>query len=116
MDRPDTFDKILNEFGSMTMPVCDYCGGEFKYLNLVASGVEICDVCAYSHMDTVERGSKPIKGSPKPKYTVWKQKTVRNQVRQMARSRRRSFKQYIKSGSLSLLRAAEKKITRWDFD
>ena len=58
--------------------VCSYCGDKFEYLNLVASGIELCDVCSYSNMDL---GSKPIKGSPKPKYTMWKQKTVRNRVR-----------------------------------
>jgi hypothetical protein len=65
---------------------------------------------------SVETGQKVIAKSVKPHYTVWKQTTVHKRIKASARRSRRIFKQYLRTGSLRLLKAAERKITSWDFD
>jgi hypothetical protein len=64
----------------------------------------------------IETGKKVIAKCVRPKYTVWKQTTVHKRIKASARRSRRVFKQYLKTGSLRLLKAAERKITSWDFD
>jgi len=63
-----------------------------------------------------ETGGKVLAKDIRPKYTVWKQTTVHKDIKSKVRRSRRIFKQYIKTGSLRLLQAAERKVTRWDFD
>lgn len=65
---------------------------------------------------SVETGKKVIAKQVRPKYTVWKQTTVHKRIKASARRSRRIFKQYLRTGSLRLLKAAERKITSWDFD
>jgi len=64
----------------------------------------------------LEIGKDPITKCIRPKYTVWKQTEVHKDIKAQVRKRRRVFKQYLKTGSLRLLQAAERKITSWDFD
>jgi hypothetical protein len=63
-----------------------------------------------------EPGKKVIAKQVRPKYTIWKQTTVHKRIKASARRSRRIFKQYLKTGSLRLLKAAERKVTSWDFD
>jgi hypothetical protein len=62
------------------------------------------------------QGQKVIAKKVRPVWTKWKQTEVHKDIRRSARRSRRVFKQYLKTGSLRLLKAAEKKITSWDFD
>jgi hypothetical protein len=73
---------------------------------------DLNELDAYS----VETGRKVIAKHVRPQYTVWKQTTVHKRIKASARRSRRVFKQYLKTGSLRLLKAAERKITSWDFD
>jgi hypothetical protein len=66
--------------------------------------------------EEIVRGEKVIAKCVRPKYTIWKQTTVHKRIKASARRSRRIFKQYLKTGSLRLLKAAERKITSWDFD
>jgi hypothetical protein len=65
---------------------------------------------------SVETGKKVIAKHVRPHYTVWKQTTVHKRIKASARRSRRIFKQYLRTGSLRLLKAAERKVTSWDFD
>ena len=67
-------------------------------------------------VEDLEIGKHPMTKGIRPKYTVWNPKTVRNDIKRRVRSRRRIFKQYLKTGGLRLLNAAERKLTSWDFD
>jgi len=66
--------------------------------------------------EKIELGVDPITKNCRPKFTQWKQTTIHKDIKTRMRSKRRIFKQYLKTGSLRLLKAAEKKITSWDFD
>jgi hypothetical protein len=66
--------------------------------------------------EEIVKGEKVIAKCVRPKYTIWKQTTVHKRIKASARRSRRVFKQYLKTGSLRLLKAAERKITSWDFD
>jgi hypothetical protein len=66
--------------------------------------------------EEIVKGEKVIAKSVRPKYTLWKQTTVHKRIKASARRSRRIFKQYLKTGSLRLLKAAERKVTSWDFD
>jgi len=66
--------------------------------------------------EKVEPGQDPITKNVRPVWTQWKHTTVHDDIRKATRRSRRVFKQYLKTGSLRLLKAAEKKITSWDFD
>jgi hypothetical protein len=66
--------------------------------------------------EDIEAGRKVIAKNVRPVYTMWKRKTVHNTIKSKVRRSRRVFKQYLKTGSLRLLRAAERKVTSWDFD
>jgi hypothetical protein len=65
---------------------------------------------------SVESGQKVLAKSVRPHYTVWKQTTVHKRIKAKVRRSRRIFKQYLRTGSLRLLKAAEKKVTSWYFD
>jgi hypothetical protein len=73
-------------------------------------------VTNHSGYEGIVKGEKVIAKCVRPKYTVWKQTTVHKRIKASARRSRRVFKQYLKTGSLRLLKAAERKVTSWDFD
>ena len=70
----------------------------------------------YDYLDNIEPRKNPMTKQTRPKWTIWNPKTVHNDIKGRVRSKRRIFKQYLRTGSLRLLQAAERKITSWDFD
>lgn len=70
----------------------------------------------HNSIGDLELGQDPITKHVRPIWTQWRPSTVHKDIKAQARKRRRVFKQYLKTGSLRLLQAAERKITSWDFD
>jgi len=68
------------------------------------------------YYEDFQAGRKVIAKKVRPVYTVWNPETVHKDIKSRVRRSRRIFKQYLKTGSLRLLKAAERKITSWDFD
>jgi len=52
----------------------------------------------------------------RPKYTIWKQTTVQDEIKLHKRIARRRYKQYLRTGRIQDFNRAMKKITRWYFD
>lgn len=112
---------------------CECCHDEALVAYLTDKGRFLCHCCSWwmdfdiidevliesprsDDMENLMLGHRPIVKDLRPKWTVWNKVTVHKDVKSRARRSRRVFKQYLKTGSLRLLKAAEKKITRWDFD
>ena len=70
----------------------------------------------YDYLDNIEPGKNPMTKQTRPKWTIWNPKTVHNDTKSRVRSKRRIFKQYLRTGSLRLLKSAERKLTSLDFD
>jgi len=51
-----------------------------------------------------------------PKWTIWNPSTVTKDIIAAKRRARRTYKQYLKTGSMVDFNRSQKKITRWDFD
>ena len=61
-------------------------------------------------------GSNTVAKDLRPIFTIWNPSTINADKKAHKRRGRRTYKQYLKTGSLRDFNRSQKKITRWDFD
>jgi len=67
-------------------------------------------------IDDYYLGKNIVAKDLRPVWTRWNPKTVNKKIAAAKRRARRTYKQYLKTGSLRDFNRSQLKITRWDFD